>query len=68
MLKVKAKETENYIEFKIKGKNDTLLENLTILNNIISHLEETHDLTYDDILEFIDWFRKHLKECSDDKH
>ena len=68
MIKVKVKEKEKYVEFKIIGKDDTLLENLSIINNIIDNLEQNYDLTYDNILEYINWYRKSLKESSENGH
>lgn len=68
MIKLKVKEKEEYVESKIVGKNDTLLENLTIIINIMTNLEENYDLTYDDILDYINWYIGKLKESSENGH
>lgn len=68
MIKVKVKEKEKYVECKIVGRKVTILENLTIINNIIANLEQNYDLTYDNILEYINWYRKSLKESSENEH
>ena len=65
MIKVKVKEKEKYVECKIVGRKVTILENLTIINNIIDNLEQNYDLTYDNILEYMNWYRKRLKESSE---
>lgn len=68
MIKVKVKEKEKYVECKIVGRNVTILENLTIINNIIANLEQNYELTYDNILEYMNWYRKSLKESSENGH
>jgi ferric iron reductase protein FhuF len=68
MIRLKVKEKKDYVEYKIIGKDDTLLENLSIINNIINNLEQNYELTYDNILEYINWYRKSLKESSENGH
>lgn len=62
MIKIKVKDKPEYVVSRIKGKDNTLLESIVMLDIVLKNLENDHGLDFVGIIETYSKYKKNLKE------
>lgn len=66
MIKIKIKDSPEYLKSAIKGKNITILECIFLLDTAINMLRDNFGLSNEEIRDLLKKFKDNLEEKSND--
>lgn len=65
MLKIKVKNKQDYVSYKIKDKDSELLEYLTVIYMLVKDLKEKYNINCDDIKSWLNWYEKKIERVTE---
>lgn len=65
MIKVKVKNKQDYVSYKIKDKDSELLEYLTVIYMLMKDLKEKHNINCDDIKSWLNWYENKIERVTE---